>query len=63
LQWLQDPSKINGNNLNIVRPEDSRHFKKKKREYLKDKTNALARNSRNKNIRYMYRGIHDFKSG
>jgi hypothetical protein len=38
-QWLQDPSEINGDNLNNVRHETSRHFKNKKREYLKGKTN------------------------
>jgi Zn-finger nucleic acid-binding protein len=38
LQWLQDPSEINGDNLNNVRREASRYFKnKKKTEYLKDK--------------------------
>jgi hypothetical protein len=36
LQWLQDPSEINGDNLNNVRLEDSRYFRNKKREYLKD---------------------------
>jgi hypothetical protein len=39
LEWLQDPSKINGDNLKIVRCEASRHFRNKKREYLKDKSN------------------------
>jgi hypothetical protein len=34
LQWLQDPSEINGDNLNNVRREASRHFRNKKREYL-----------------------------
>jgi hypothetical protein len=33
LQWLQDPSEIDGDNLNIVRGEASRHFRDKKREY------------------------------
>jgi hypothetical protein len=50
LQWLQDPSKINGDNLNNIRHETSRHFRNKKREYLKDKTDELAANSKNKNI-------------
>jgi hypothetical protein len=36
LQWLQDPSEINGDNLNNVRREASRYFRNKKREYLKD---------------------------
>jgi hypothetical protein len=30
LQWLQDPSEINGDNLNNVRHEVSRHFRKKR---------------------------------
>jgi hypothetical protein len=51
LQWLQDPSEINGDNLNNVRLEDSRHLGNKKRGYLKGKINELATNSKNKNIR------------
>jgi hypothetical protein len=58
LQWLQDPSEINGDNLRIVRHEGSRYFRNKKREYLKDKINELATNSKNKNIRDLYRGIN-----
>jgi hypothetical protein len=30
LQWLQDPSQINGDNFNNVRREGSRHFRNKK---------------------------------
>jgi hypothetical protein len=44
LQWLQDPSEINGNNLNNVRREASRHFRNKKRKYLKNKIKKLATN-------------------
>jgi hypothetical protein len=51
LQWLQNPSKVNGDNLIIARREDSRHCKNKKMEYLKVKINELAKNSKNKNIR------------
>jgi hypothetical protein len=51
LQLLQDQSEINGDNLNNVRREASRHFRNKKREYLKDKINELATNSKNKNMR------------
>jgi hypothetical protein len=58
LQWLQDPSEINGDNLNNVRREASRYFRNKKREYLKDKINELATNSKNKNIRDLYRGLN-----
>jgi hypothetical protein len=42
LQWLQDRKEINGDNLNNIRHETSRHFRNKKREYLKDKINELA---------------------
>jgi hypothetical protein len=45
LQWLQDPSEINGDNLNNVRCEDSRYFRYKKREYLKDIIKEIATNS------------------
>jgi hypothetical protein len=63
LQWLEDPSEINGDNLNNVRREASRHFRNEKRENLKDKINELATNSNNKNIRDLYRGIIGFKRG
>jgi hypothetical protein len=32
MQWLQDPSEINGDNLNNVRPAANRYFRNKKRE-------------------------------
>jgi hypothetical protein len=60
---LQDPSKINGENLNNVRRTDSRYFRNKKKEYLKDKINELAMNSKNKNIRDLYREFNEFKKG
>jgi hypothetical protein len=41
----------------------SRHFRNKKRQYLKDKIDEHATNSKNKNIRDLYRGINDFKRG
>jgi hypothetical protein len=50
LHWLQDPSERNGDNLNNIRHETSRHFRNKKREYMKDKIDELATNSKNKNI-------------
>jgi hypothetical protein len=61
LLWLQDPSEINGDNLNNVRREASRHFGNKKREYLKDKINVLATNNNKKNIRNLYREVRGFK--
>jgi hypothetical protein len=58
---LQDPSEINGDNLNNVTCEASRYFRNKKREYLKDKINEFATNSKNNNIRDLYREINYFK--
>jgi hypothetical protein len=43
MQWLQDPSEINGDNLNTARCEASTYFRNK--------------NSKNKSIRDLYRGI------
>jgi hypothetical protein len=51
LQWLQNPSQINGDNLQNLTHETSRTFRNKKREYLKDKINDLETNNKNKNIR------------
>jgi preprotein translocase subunit Sec63 len=55
LQWLQDPSEVNGDNLNTLRREARRHFRNKSKEYLKDKINELTTNSKNKNIRDLHR--------
>jgi hypothetical protein len=63
LQWFQDPSEINGDNVNNISCEASRYCRNKKREYLKYKINELATNSKNKNSRYLYRGINKFKRG
>ncbi|PNF34106.1 hypothetical protein B7P43_G01139 [Cryptotermes secundus] len=60
LQWLQDPNKINRDSLNNIRRETRRHFRDKKREYLKDKIDELAMNSKNRNIRDLYKGTNDF---
>jgi hypothetical protein len=50
----------NGDNLKNVRCEAIIYFRNKKREYLKDKINKLVKNSKNKNIRDLYRGINEF---
>jgi hypothetical protein len=63
LQWLPYPSEANEDKLIDVMREASRHFRQKKREYLKDKINELESNSKNKNIRDLYRGINEFKKG
>jgi hypothetical protein len=41
LQWLQDPSVGNEDNLSNVRRKASRHFRNNKREYLKDKITEI----------------------
>jgi hypothetical protein len=63
MQPLKDPSKINGVNLNNIRCEANRHFRKSKREYVKVKINEFAMNSKNKNIRDLYMKINEFKKG
>jgi hypothetical protein len=61
LEWKQDRSEANEDNLSDIRREASRHFRNKKREYLKNKINVLESNSKNKNIGDLYRGINEFK--
>jgi hypothetical protein len=63
LQWLQDPSEINGDNVNNIRCEANRHIRNIKREYLKEKMNEVASSSKNKNIRDLHRGINYLKKG
>jgi hypothetical protein len=63
MQWFQDQSESNLDNLNNVRREASRHFRNKKREYLKAKLEELETNNKIKNMRDLYRGISDFKNG
>jgi hypothetical protein len=63
MQWLQDPSQSNVDNLNKVRPDDSRHIKNKKKAYLKAKIEELEANSKINNIRDLYRAINGFKKG
>jgi hypothetical protein len=48
LQRLEDPSEINGDNLNNIRRQTSRYFRNKKRKYMKDKIDELAANSKNR---------------
>jgi hypothetical protein len=44
MQWLQDPTQSNEDNLNTVKREVSRHFKNIKKEYLKAKIMNLETN-------------------
>jgi hypothetical protein len=50
-------------NLNNVRREVSRHFRKKKKACLRAKIEELETNSKIQNIRGLYRCINDFKKG
>jgi hypothetical protein len=59
---LQNPSQINGDNLQNLRHETRQTFRKKKREYLKGKINELETNN-NKNYRVLYKGINELRKG
>ena len=63
MQSAQDPSQNNVDNLYNVRCEISRHFRNKKKAYLRAKVEELETNSNIKNIRDLYRGSNDFKVG
>ena len=63
MQWIQDLSQSNADILNNVRREVSRHFRNKKKAYLRPKIEVLETNSKIQNIRDFYRGINDFKKG
>jgi len=63
IQCIHDPSQSNVGNLNSVRREASRHFRNKKKTYLKAKIEELETNSKIKNMRDFYRGISDVKKG
>jgi hypothetical protein len=56
---LQNPRQINGDNVQNLRRETSRTFRKKKREYLKDKING----NKNKKVRDLYSSINEYKKG
>jgi len=51
MPWIQDPSQSNVDILNNVRHEVSRHFRDKKKAYLKAKIEELETNSKIQNIR------------
>jgi hypothetical protein len=56
MQWIQDPSLRNVDNLNNVRRDAGRHFRNKRKAYLKAKIEELETNSTIKNVRDLYRG-------
>ena len=61
MQWIQDTSQSKLDNPNSVRREVSRHFRNKKKAYLRAKMEELETNSKKQNIRDLYRCINDFK--
>jgi len=63
MQWIHDLSQRNIDNLNNVSYDASRHFRNKKKAYMKAKIEELETDSKFKIIRDLYRGISDFKEG
>jgi hypothetical protein len=63
LHWLQDSSEINGDNLNNIKYEVSRHFWNEKKEYLNYKVSELAMNSKNKNSKDLCREQINIRGG
>jgi hypothetical protein len=63
MQWIQDPSQSNAENMKNVRREASRHFRNKIKAYLRAKIEELETNSKINNIRDLYRSINDMKKG
>ena len=61
MQGIHDPSQSNVDNLNNVRCDASRHFRSKKKTYLKAKIEELKTNSKIKNIRDLYKDINDLR--
>jgi hypothetical protein len=49
MQWLQEPNHSDVDNLNYVRREAIRHFRNKKKEYLKANIDELETKSKIKN--------------
>jgi len=63
MQWTQDPSQSNVDILNNVRREVSRHFRDKKKAYLRAKIEELETNSKIQNIRDLYRASMTLRRG
>ena len=63
MQWVHDLSQSSVDNMNNISRDASRHFRNKKKAYLKAKIEELETNIKIKNIRDLYRGINDFKKG
>ena len=63
LLWITNPDEENKNNYHSVRQETTRRLRNKKKAYLKNRINELEENSKDKNIRDLYKGIREFKRG
>ena len=63
MQWIQDPSQSNVDILNNVRRGVSRHFRDKKKAYLRAKIEELETNSKIQNVRDFYRRINYLRRG
>jgi len=63
IQWIQDPSQSNADNLNNVRRNAIRHYRNNKKAYLRAKIEEVETKSKIKNIRDLHRGINDMKMG
>jgi len=63
MRWIHDSSQSNVDNLNNLRRVASRHFRNKKKEYLKTKIEELESNSKIRNVWEFYRGSNAFKKG
>jgi hypothetical protein len=61
IQWIKYPSESNVDNLNNVRRDAGRHFRNKKKAYLKSEIEELETNSKINDIRELYMGINDVK--
>jgi hypothetical protein len=62
LQWLQDPGEANEGNLRDISREASR-FQEQDKGISETQNYEFESNSKNKNIRDLYRGINEFKKG
>jgi len=51
MRWIQDPSQSNVDTLNKVKWDASRHFRNKKKAYLKAEIEELETNSKINSIR------------
>ena len=63
LLWRQNPNGQTAEDISNVRRDTCKTFRKNKGDYMKAKVNKLEENSKNKNIREMYKGINEFKKG